>query len=453
MTKIFHDFLNTTEEFTESRLFRSVARAFEGLSISDDDISKYYEQAKRFITRKETVKLTTIREKLISLALERVSRTAPEWDKVAVHYRLKQARKEAKANRGQNLNLSDLILLGKDKGYYGEELNNYSLEQLASLDKRVDHSRDKRLNYAGLMLLLDRYCLRTGSGDLLELPQERFMVIAMAVMSGEKENRLEKVLAHYNALSSGHTVATPTMANAGMRAGQLSSCFIDTVDDNLQGIFDSNTDVANLSKNGGGIGLYFGKVRSVGASIRGHEGASGGVVPWIKQANNTAISVDQLGKRAGAIAVYLDVWHADIMAFLDLRLANGEERLRAHDVFTGVCIPDLFMRQVEANDEWYLFDPHEVRTVLGYSLEDYYDDYPLEGKKYLDSFSRRYNNAVIAHKEGRLKLSKEVKARDIMRRIMVSQKETGTPYMFYRDTANRMNPNKHIGMIYSSNLC
>lgn len=448
MTKIFHDFTNQTSDFVEARLFRSISRAFEGLSISDDDITKYYEQAKRFITRKETVKLTTIREKLISLALERVSRTQPEWDNVAVHYRLKQARKEAKANRGHFLDFNSLVFNACEDGFYGEEMYDYNRKDCEYLDSKIVHSRDKRFNYAGLMLLLDRYCLRTTDGKLLELPQERFMVIAMAIMSNEKENRLEKVLAHYNALSSGHTVATPTMANAGMRAGQLSSCFIDTIDDSLQGIFDSNTDVANLSKNGGGIGLYFGKVRSVGAAIRGYEGASGGVVPWIKQANNTAISVDQLGKRAGAIAVYLDVWHADILSFLDLRLANGEERLRAHDVFTGVCIPDIFMRAVDSKSNWILFDPHEVRTVMGFSLEDYYDQTRERGE-----FTDKYMECVRAFREGRLKLSKEVKALDIMKAILKSQKETGTPYMFYRDTVNRANPNKHVGMIYCSNLC
>jgi ribonucleoside-diphosphate reductase alpha chain len=167
-------------------------------------------------------------------------------------------------------------------------------------------------------------------------------------------------------------------------------------------------------------------------------------MPWIKQLNNTAVSVDQLGQRQGAIAVYLDVWHKDILPFLDLKLNNGDERMRAHDIFTGVSLPDIFMEKVQAREEWTLFDPHEVRTVMGYSLEDSYDE-----KRGKGSFRDKYQACVAENR-----LSREVvPAIDIMKRIMRSQLETGVPYMFYRDEVNRMNTNKHEGMIYSSNLC
>lgn len=240
------------------------------------------------------------------------------------------------------------------------------------------------------------------------------------------------------------TVATPTMNNSGKTHGQLSSCFIDTVDDSLQSIYDVNTDVAKLSKNGGGIGVYMGKVRGRGSSIKGFKGMSSGVVPWIKQLNNTAVSVDQLGTRKGAIAVYLDAWHIDIEPFLDLKLNNGDERMRAHDIFTGICIPDLFMEQVEKRGDWYLFDPHEVRQVMGYSLEDFYDEKKGDGE-----WRRRYKECI--NNENLRK--KKVPAIDIMKRIMISQLETGTPFMFYRDEVNRLNNNPHKGMIYCSNLC
>ena len=224
----------------------------------------------------------------------------------------------------------------------------------------------------------------------VELPQERWLVIAMTLMQDETENRLEKVAESYWAMSNLYmTVATPTLSNAGKPHGQLSSCFIDTVDDSLQGIYDSNTDIANLSKYGGGIGVYMGKVRSRGSSIRGFKGASSGVLPWIKQLNNTAVSVDQLGQRQGAIAVYLDVCHKDIFTFLDLKLNNGDERMRAHDIFTGVCLPDLYMEQVEARGDWHIFDPHEVRKVMGYSLEDFYDE-----KRGAGSFREKYEECV-----------------------------------------------------------
>jgi ribonucleoside-diphosphate reductase alpha chain len=187
-----------------------------------------------------------------------------------------------------------------------------------------------------------------------------------------------------------------------------------------------------------------GKVRSRGSDIKGFKGISSGVIPWMKQLNNTAVSVDQLGQRQGSIAVYLDIWHRDILPFLDAKLNNGDERLRTHDLFTGVCIPDLFMEAVEKRSDWYLFDPHEVRKVMGYSLEDYYDETKGDGE-----FRERYLECVQNNE-----LTKEiVPAIEIFKRIMKSQLETGTPFMFYRDTVNRANPNKHAGMIYSSNLC
>ncbi|HWO96992.1 MAG TPA: ribonucleoside-diphosphate reductase subunit alpha, partial [Bacillus sp. (in: firmicutes)] len=242
------------------------------------------------------------------------------------------------------------------------------------------------------------------------------------------------------------------LANAGKSYGQLSSCFIDTIDDSLRGIYDSNTDIATVSKNGGGIGAYLGKVRSRGSDIKGFKGVSSGVIPWMKQLNNTAVSVDQLGQRQGAISVYLDVWHRDIHSFLSVKLNNGDERQRTHDLFTGVCIPDLFMEKAEAREEWYIFDPHTIRKVMGFSLEDYYDE-----EKGAGSFRDKYAQCVEAASSGLLGekglLWDVVPAIDIFKGIMKSQLETGTPYMFYRDTVNRANPNRHQGMIYCSNLC
>ena len=332
------------------------------------------------------------------------------------------------------------------KGLYTPVLTEkYSQEELVALGGYLEPERDKLFTYIGLKTLVDRYVAVDFDKTSVELPQERWMIIAMTLMQNETDNRLGKVAEAYWAMSNLYmTVATPTLSNAGKPHGQLSSCFIDTVDDSLQGIYDSNTDVANLSKYGGGIGVYMGKVRSRGSSIRGFKGASSGVLPWIKQLNNTAVSVDQLGQRQGAIAVYLDVWHKDIFTFLDLKLNNGDDRLRAHDIFTGLCMPDIFMEQVEARGDWHLFDPHEVRTVMGYSLEDFYDETKGQG-----SFREKYEECVN-HPE----LSREtVPAIEIMKRVLRSQLETGTPFMFYRDEVNRANPNKHEGMVYSSNLC
>ncbi|MDS9472416.1 ribonucleoside-diphosphate reductase subunit alpha [Sporosarcina pasteurii] len=385
---------------------------------------------------------------LILEAISFVAEDEPYWTFVASRIYLHAIYAQDEQRRGCAVyshfhhHVKELV----EKGLYSSVLiTKYSEEELVHLGQILNPNRDFLFTYIGLKTLMDRYVAVDFTNNPVELPQERWLVIAMTLMQDESENRLEKIEEAYWAMSNLYmTVATPTLANAGKPHGQLSSCFIDTVDDSLQGIYDSNTDIANLSKYGGGIGVYMGKVRSRGSSIRGFKGASSGVLPWIKQLNNTAVSVDQLGQRQGAIAVYLDAWHKDILTFLDLKLNNGDERMRAHDIFTGICLPDIFMEQVDARGEWHLFDPHEVRDVMGYSLEDFYDETRGSG-----SFREKYAECV-AHPA----LSREtIPAIELMKRILRSQLETGVPFMFYRDEVNRTNANKHKGMIYSSNLC
>ena len=213
----------------------------------------------------------------------------------------------------------------------------------------------------------------------------------------------------------------------------LSSCFIDSVEDSLEGIYGNNTDVAKMSKDGGGVACYFGNVRALSSPIKGFKGRSGGVVPWIKGLNNTAVSVDQIGQRQGAVAVYLDVFHKDIFHFLEGRLNNGDERKKFHDLFTGVCVPDIFMEKVRNREDWYTFCPYEVEKEMGYKLQDFYDEERGKG-----SFRDRYQECI----DNPNLVKKRVPAIEVMKAIMKSQLETGTPYMFYRDEANRMNPNK-----------
>ncbi|TWJ39632.1 Ribonucleoside-diphosphate reductase 2 subunit alpha [Bacillus paralicheniformis] len=395
----------------------------------------------------------TLRNKMILTALENVSRLEPDWDKVAVRLKLAEVYEEACYSRGGDPHITNyppfasVIKKLTAEGIYSSELSGeYHPSEIVNFGMHIRPHLDDLFTYAGLTMMLDRYCAKDKDGLICELPQERFMTVAMDLMRNEPLDKREgRVLELYWALSNLYmTVATPTLANAGKSYGQYSSCFIDTVDDSLRGIMDSNTDFSLVSKSGGGMGLYMGKVRSLGSSIRGIKGASGGVVPWIKQANNTAVSVDQLGKRQGAVTVYLDVWHKDIFPFLELKLNNGDERKRAHDIFTGVCIPDLFMEQVQARGEWHLFDPHEFRQVMGANLEDHFDEEKRNG-----SFRELYWKAV----ENPLLQRETVKAIDVMKAIMRSQLETGTPFMFYRDTVNRLNPNAHGGIIYCSNLC
>jgi len=416
------------------------------------DFSLYEEKVIQTVTVKENMTDEKVANVLILAALERISMEEPDWTYVAADVYLNELYRKAADSRGYDKkekygSFYQLIQELTKIGIYNKQLlKTYTEEEINEIASVIIPERDRLFTYIGLLTLADRYLATSHDKRVYELPQERFLIIAMTLMSQEKkENRTALVKEAYWALSSLYmTVATPTLSNAGKSYGQLSSCFIDTIDDSLRGIYDSNTDLATLSKNGGGIGVYLGHIRSRGSDIKGFKGVSSGTIPWMKQLNNTAVSVDQLGQRQGAIAVYLDVWHKDIFSFLDARLNNGDERQRTHDLFTGVCLPDLFMEKVEAREDWHLFDPHEVRTLMGYSLEDFYDEEEGSG-----SFRTRYAECVNNEQ-----LSREtVPAIEIFKRIMLSQLETGTPYMFYRDTVNRANQNRHEGMIYCSNLC
>ena len=236
-------------------------------------------------------------------------------------------------------------------------------------------------------------------------------------------------------------MATPTLSNARKPNHQLSSCFIDTVPDSLDGIYRSLDNFSQVSKFGGGMGMYFGKVRATGGNIRGFKGVAGGVIRWMRLVNDTAVAVDQLGMRQGAVAVYLDVWHKDLPEFLQLRTNNGDDRMKAHDIFPAVCYPDLFWKMADENldQNWYLFCPNEIMRIKGYCLEDCYGE--EWERKYLDCVNdQRLTRRVISIK-------------DIIRLVLRSAVETGTPFTFNRDTVNRANPNHHKGMIYCSNLC
>ena len=296
--------------------------------------------------------------------------------------------------------------------------------------------------FSGLDLLLKRYVIRTHDHIPLESPQEMFLGIALHLAMNEKNDRMLWVKKFYDMLSRLEvTMATPTLSNARKPYHQLSSCFIDTVPDSLEGIYRSIDNFAQVSKFGGGMGMYFGKVRASGSNIRGFEGAAGGVIRWIRLVNDTAVAVDQLGMRQGAVAVYLDVWHRDLPEFLQLRTNNGDDRMKAHDVFPAVCYPDLFwkMAKEDMDQNWYLMCPHEIFQAKGYHLEDYFGE----------EWERRYLDCV---QDARIS-KRTVTLKDIIRLVLRSAAETGTPFTFNRDTVNRLNPNGHAGMIYCSNLC
>ena len=381
---------------------------------------------------------------LVRAAVELTTQEAPKWEFVSarlvmadMYHRLAAREKE----RGMEGFYSKLRYL-TDRGLYGKYiLESYSEEEVNALAALIDRERDKLFTYSSLQLVLKRYVIHDFDGTLLETPQEMFLGIAMHLAMHEKD-RMRWVKAFYDILSGFKvTVATPTLSNARKPYHQLSSCFIDTVPDSLDGIYRSIDNFAKVSKFGGGMGLYFGKVRATGAPIRGFQGAAGGVIRWIKLVNDTAVAVDQLGMRQGAVAVYLDVWHKDLPEFLQLRTNNGDDRMKAHDVFPAVCYPDLFWRLARdnINAPWYMMCPHEIRLVKGYDLEDSYGA-EWESRYYDCVNDDRISKRVIPVKE-------------VVRLILKSAVETGTPFCFNRDHVNRMNPNPHKGMIYCSNLC
>ncbi|MGN0836065.1 MAG: ribonucleoside-diphosphate reductase subunit alpha, partial [Akkermansia sp.] len=353
---------------------------------------------------------------------------------------------EALAEHEQDLGLArycDKVDYLVREGLYGAYLTEaYTRDELQQAAAFMQPQRDELFNISGFELLAGRYLVRDRSGHALESPQEMFLGIALHLAMKETTKRLDWVRRFYDMLSTLKvTMATPTLANARRPFHQLSSCFIDTVPDSLEGIYRSIDNFAMVSKYGGGMGLYFGKVRACGSPIRGFPGAAGGVIRWIRLANDTAVAVDQLGVRQGAVAVYLDVWHRDLPEFLGLRTNNGDDRLKAHDVFPAVCYPDYFWQQARdnINGDWYLMCPHEIHCVKGYHLEDFFGD----------AWRERYLSCVA---DPRIR-KRVIPIKDIIRLILKSAVETGTPFAFNRDTVNRANPNKHKGIIYCSNLC
>ena len=383
---------------------------------------------------------------LIRAAVELASAEAPHWDKIAARLRyLDFARHlaESEAKRGITNFVAKLRYLTAKELYGSYILENYTEQELRAASRFIVAERKHLYSYAGLDLLLSRYVIHTHHGVALESPQEMYLGIALHLaMLEEPSVRMDWVRRFYDMLSLQQvTMATPTLANARKPYHQLSSCFIDTVPDSLDGIYRSLDSFAKVSKWGGGMGLYFGKVRATGAAIRGFEGAAGGVIRWIRLVNDTAVAVDQLGVRQGACAVYLDAWHKDLPEFLQLRTNNGDDRMKAHDIFPAVCYPDLFWKlaKEDLDAPWFLMDPHEIEMVMGYALEDFWGE----------EWEKRYRACVA---EPRID-KRVISVKEIVRLILKSVVETGTPFAFYRDTVNRLNPNPQAGMIYCSNLC
>ena len=314
------------------------------------------------------------------------------------------------------------------------ELGKMDLEKLG---ESLNPNRDLMFSYLGLQTLYDRYFIHKDEVRF-ELPQIFFMRVAMGLAIGE-ENREDRAIEFYNLLSSfDYMSSTPTLFNSGTIHSQLSSCYLTTVPDDLKGIYDALGDNAMLSKWAGGLGNDWTPVRGMGAHIKGTNGKSQGVVPFLKVVNDTAVAVNQGGKRKGAVCSYLETWHLDIEEFVELRKNTGDDRRRTHDMNTANWIPDLFMQRVMNGEKWTLFTPNETPDL-----------HDLTGS----AFKARYEEYEKDAKEGKIQVSKEVEAEELWRKIISMLFETGHPWITFKDACNLRSPQQHAGVIHSSNLC
>ena len=314
------------------------------------------------------------------------------------------------------------------------ELGKMDLEKLG---ESLNPNRDLMFSYLGLQTLYDRYFIHKDEVRF-ELPQIFFMRVAMGLAIGE-ESREDRAIEFYNLLSSfDYMSSTPTLFNSGTIHSQLSSCYLTTVPDDLKGIYDALGDNAMLSKWAGGLGNDWTPVRGMGAHIKGTNGKSQGVVPFLKVVNDTAVAVNQGGKRKGAVCSYLETWHLDIEEFVELRKNTGDDRRRTHDMNTANWIPDLFMQRVMNGEKWTLFTPNETPDL-----------HDLTGS----AFKARYEEYEKDAKEGKIQVSKEVEAEELWRKIISMLFETGHPWITFKDACNLRSPQQHVGVIHSSNLC
>ena len=311
-----------------------------------------------------------------------------------------------------------------------EKQKNLVVENADKFEEMIDYSRDYLIDYFGFKTLERAYLLRV-NGKVVERPQHMWMRVAICIHDGD----LEKTKETYDFMSRKYfTHATPTLFNAGTPRSQLSSCYLLAMEsDSIKGIYNTLADCAAISKWAGGIGLHIHNIRAAGSHIRGTNGTSNGIVPMLRVFNNTARYVDQGGgKRAGSFAIYLEPWHSDIEAFLEMRKNHGDEEARARDLFYALWIPDLFMKRVQEDSHWTLMCPDTcpgLSDVYGEEFEKLYTDYEVKNK------------------------GKKIKARELWFKMLDSQIETGTPYMFYKDACNMKSNQKNLGTIKSSNLC
>lgn len=386
---------------------------------------------------KDGISTRQIQDNLINQASTLTTVMEPDWRYVAGRLLMMNYWKDTVLNRGYGYEaFVQHVHTMVDAGRYENNIVKlYSDEQLAEAGAWMVQRRDLDYDYAGANMLVRRYMVDN------ELPQEAFLIISLLLASVEQPHmRMHYAKRFYDMLSLRLiSLATPFLSNLRRPKGNLSSCFIVASDDSLDSLKRVWSAVGDISKNGGGVGVNLSRVRCRESWVNGQKGASGGVVPWIKILNDIAVAVNQQGKRAGAVTPSIDCWHMDMPDFLEMQTENGDQRKKAYDVFPQVIVLDEFMRRVEANQQWTLMDPYEVRTKYGIELADLWGD----------EFTEKY--CWLEQQE--LELTKKVSAKEVMKDMMRSQLETGMPYLAFKCIINKCNPNKHAGMIPAVNLC
>lgn len=434
------------EKFDLAKIKRVFDRSVNGYA-KQCPFGEFVEAFKKNVVN--DMKTSDITKLLVKTCVDLVTVENIAWQHVAARIFLGNLYKESTKNR--KISVKDIYkpksykaLFDEyvEKGlYYKDFYKYYTPQDILEAGKHLRPDTDEMYEYTTLLSLQKRYLLNPNK-VVKELPQEMYMSVALFLAIPEKkENRLQFALRVYEQCSRQQiSLPTPTLINARTNYHQLSSCFKINVDDDLRGIYHAFENMAQISKFGGGVGVYLGNIRARGSAIRGVYGASGGVNPWVKIVNDTAVAVNQLGARLGAISVTLDIWHHDIYDFLDLQTETGDIRGKSFDIFPAISVPDLFMKRVQSDGDWSLFDPHEVKSLYGTALQDTFGE----------EFEAMY---AKLEKDTRLRMRKTMKAKELFKKFLKTVVETGMPYVFFRDTVNRTNPNKHAGNIYSTQLC
>ena len=410
-----------------SKIQKYTSSAVQGL----DNVSQSELEVDAKIQFRDKITTEEIQKTLIKTAVDKIDIDRPNWTFVAARLFLYDLYHKVNGFTGYG-SFTEYLERGEKEGRLALGLK--EKYDLKDLEAHIKPERDLQFNYLGIKTLHDRYLIKNRQGRPIELPQHMFMAIAMFLAQNEL-NSQDWAKKFYDVVSKFEVMlATPTLSNARTTRHQLSSCYIGSTPDNIEGIFDSYKEMSLLSKFGGGIGWDWNLVRSMGGMIDGHKNAAGGVIPFLKITNDIAVAVDQLGTRKGAIAVYLEPWHMDISDFLDLKKNSGEERRRAHELFPALWINDLFMRRIEENAIWTLFDPAETADLC---------------EVYGEEFEKRY----CAYEQNEAIAKEHIPAKELWKKILTSYFESGSPFLCFKDHANKANPNDHTGLIRSSNLC